>query len=187
MPHLLSHAISLIVNIFLWIYDNFGINAILIIILAIELPVVSFFCKDVTDNYQTENNYKITTHSDLTKTEYSEVEAYISSYNTDEDDLHYNLSIEVSNYYFQGLNYPNLSGKTADGNIATISPKEYYGDIEDYDLRPWKTVIPAGASGTVNYVVSVDESYSDITSPITIHPTGELESTTNQFTVPFAD
>ncbi|MBQ9984197.1 MAG: hypothetical protein IJP29_06365 [Lachnospiraceae bacterium] len=160
--------IELIINFFAFIFKKLGFNAVLLILLVIELIGMSFYFTSNYRNYIYEDNSRLERVTELTQLEASEIpDVYKDSLS--DSDSYYLVNVQIGNYYLNEAFYPTLHIRNQEAKTFTTRRLDYYDALKEYhDFYP-DSVIPPGTVVQAPYLVSVPEYALNTTTELVIY------------------
>lgn len=163
---------SLLIQFIYWIFKEAGINGLLVIAILIEIPILCFYYSDASNFYAISENYRIRNITDYREISIDELPTDKKEYAMDFQHYYY-TTVQIDNYYYSEIHIPLLSAVDSDGDSLDFSESKYYDDLEDilpvYKNPYLRSVIPAGASAYVTYLLEIPDYSIDTTDSITIY------------------
>lgn len=160
--------VELIINFFAFIFKKLGFNAVLAILLIIEIIAMSSYFISNCRNYVYEDDSRLEAVTKLTQLGTSEIpDVYRDSIS--DSDSHYLVTLQIGNYYFNESLYPTLHIRNQDEKTFTTRRLDYYDDLKDYDDFYPDSVIPPGTVVQAPYLVSVPEYALSTTTELIIY------------------
>lgn len=168
---------SLFFQFVYWIFKETGINGVLVIAILIEIPILLFYYSDSSSFYTISKNYRIQDIIDYKEISIDELPAAKKEYASDSDHYFHTI-IQIDNYYYAETHIPILSAVDSDGDSLYFLDYDYYDDLEDnlpiYKNPNLHSVIPAGASAYVTYLLEIPDYNIDTTDSITVYSADHL-------------
>lgn len=157
-----SSIISVIIEFLIWLFKKGGINAILALILIIEIPIMIFYYTENCTNYKYEDVYQMENVSDILTLTYKEL-PYYTSEQFQTGTCYRLVNIQCSNYYINDVTYPNLYFEDQNGNSVHADCCDYYNNLYQSYQYGGECVIPPGTVVKIPYILSIPyQRLSDI-------------------------
>lgn len=146
-----------ILGFLVFLYKQLGINAILVVILFVEILCCTFYYSDNSSFYRIADNLKLIQVTSFTPVFYEELPESEKEYYSDYK-LYYLANVEIGNYYYTADNIPSLSAEDQNGDSIHPDYYDYYSEYEELVNFPkveGRTTIPAGTSVVVPYLFHI--------------------------------
>ncbi|MDO4555017.1 MAG: hypothetical protein Q4B70_07740 [Lachnospiraceae bacterium] len=168
------------------IFRKINRNIILLLLLIIEIPLLIQYSMTYQYEYRYKNNYKIQYDVEITKLspEDERIEEYEAALYG--EDQFYLITYTIDNYYSTELFTNTQHFEDQDGDRIYARELSYYSNLTGGNISH-NTVIPAGSSGKVSYLLCMTPEQAENTKTVTICPdeTNQAEGESISVTVDF--
>lgn len=173
-----SHILAKIIEGCIWLVSKFGINALLIIILVVEIPVVYLASESIGSGYRSARNYKIQ-KVDVRPADEEAVKLNCPDLEDeyDEDSHYYLVTAYLTNFYGEEMPYALLHAQNQDGKYLDFDDIRYYDEqiVEHYNISN-SEVIPAGVTKPFHYILRLNDYDAECTSEVILKEIGENDA-----------
>lgn len=174
--HVATHILARIIEGCIWLISKFGVNALLIIILVIEIPVVYVASDSIGNDYRSVRNYKIQ-KVDARPADEEMVKLNCPDLDYEEDQHYYLVTAYLTNFYSDEMPYALLHAENQDGDGLDFDQIPYYDKeiLEHYDISR-SDVLPAGATMAYHYMMALYDHEVESTSKVILKEIGDEEA-----------
>ncbi|BBF43072.1 hypothetical protein lbkm_1758 [Lachnospiraceae bacterium KM106-2] len=149
-------------------YKKLGYNAILLVILLIELPLLYLYYSDESIMYRVEKRYEIQRICSIKPIAWNDERIKQSNIHARKGDKYYVVMVEIQNKYCDPLHYISLYAKNQDDRDFICDFLTYSDDSKNSGYES-DSIIPAGVTKAVPYVISIDVGDLKNTKSITLY------------------
>lgn len=165
--HIAGNLGAWILRMFHFIFKKLGINGILVMILLIELPALYAYYCDERGHYVIERNYRmqgVVNYREVSVDELPEKEKTYAS----GSGRYFYTDVQIDNYYYKELLAHGVNAESSEGYALPFYQCDYYDDLESLSGK-LRSVIPAGTSAYVTYLLTIPDYHMDTIDSVTIY------------------
>lgn len=152
--HFFSTLISVIIEFLIWLFKKGGINAVLVLVLIIEIPIMIFYYNETCTDYRYEDVYRMERVTEIIPLTYKELPNY--TFEQFQSGTCYRLvNIQFGNYYINDVTYPNLYIEDQNGNSIDSDCCDYYDNLYLSYQYGGECVIPPGTVVNIPCILSI--------------------------------
>jgi len=152
--HFFSSIISVLIRFLIWLFKKGGINAILVLVLIIEIPIMIFYYNENCTAYQYEDVYRMESVTEIIPLTYKELPDY-TSHQFQSGTCYRLVNIQFSNYYINDVTYPSIHIEDQDGNTIHSDCCDYYNNLYQSYQYGGECVIPPGTIVNIPCILSI--------------------------------